>query len=76
MVVFFLGCMLAFDPELLGPKLVNGGVPMLGLAVVARLILGAWIGHDLRKEFAAPAPPDEGASAGRRGGTEDHPSAP
>jgi hypothetical protein len=59
MVVFFLCCMLVFDPELLGPKLANGGVPMLGLAVVAGLILGVWIGHDLRKEFAASAPPDE-----------------
>jgi hypothetical protein len=49
---------------------------MLGLAVVAGLILGAWIGHDLRKEFAAPAPSDEDASPGQRGGHADHPSSP
>lgn len=58
MVVFFLGCMLAFDPGLLGPKLASGGMPMFGLAVVAGLVLGVWIGHDLRKEFAAAAPQD------------------
>ena len=59
MVVLFLCCMLVFAPEFLGPKLATGGVPMLGLAVVTGLILGAWIGHDIRKEIAALAPPDE-----------------
>jgi hypothetical protein len=53
MVVFFLCCMLVFAPELLGPKLATGGVPMIGLAVVVGLVLGAWVGHDLRKEIAA-----------------------
>jgi hypothetical protein len=51
MVVFFLSCMLLFDPALLGPKLSSGGVPMLGLAVVLGLFGGAWIGRDVRKEF-------------------------
>jgi hypothetical protein len=58
MVVFFLGCMLVFDPDLLGPKFASGGVPMFGLAVVAGLVLGVWIGHDPRKELAASAPRD------------------
>jgi hypothetical protein len=56
MLVFFLCCMLVFDPELLGAKFRNGGVPMFGLAVVVGLIGGAWIGHDLRKEIAAEDP--------------------
>jgi hypothetical protein len=55
MVVFFLGCMLVFEPEMLGPRFASGGLPMFGLAVVAGLILGVWIGHDLRKEIAGSA---------------------
>lgn len=59
MVVFFLGCMVVFDPEMLGPRFATGGIPMFGLAVVAGLILGAWIGHDLRKEIAAGGAEDD-----------------
>lgn len=52
MVVFFLACMLLSEPELLQEKLWYGGLPMLGLAVVLGLVGGAWIGRDLRKQWA------------------------
>ncbi len=52
MLVFFVSCMLLFAPEMLGAKFSSGGAPMLGLAVVVGLIGGAWIGRDLRKEWA------------------------
>jgi hypothetical protein len=58
MVAFFLGCMLVFDPDMFGPKFASGGVPMLALAMVVGPLLGVWIGRDLRKEFATPAPRD------------------
>ena len=48
MVVFFLACMIAFAPDLLGPKFRNGGLPMLGLAVVLGAICGPWFGRDCR----------------------------
>jgi hypothetical protein len=73
MVVFFLGCMLVFAPEMFGPRFASGGVPMLGLAVVAGLILGVWIGRDLRREFAASAPQDGSSD---RPGPDDRPRAP
>ncbi len=49
MVVFFLACMVAFAPDLLGPKFRNGGLPMLGLAVVLGAICGPWFARDLRR---------------------------
>jgi hypothetical protein len=52
MVCFFVSCMLLFEPEMLGAKFSSGGAPMLGLAVVIGLIGGAWVGRDLRKEWA------------------------
>ena len=55
MVVFFLSCMLLFEPELLGAKFFVGGLPMLGLAVPLGFIGGAWTGRDIRKK-ASPAP--------------------
>jgi hypothetical protein len=55
MVAFFVSCMLLFEPEMLGAKFWNGGAPMLGLAVGIGLIGGAWIGRDLRKEWAKQA---------------------
>ena len=48
-LVFFLACMIAFAPDLLGPKFGSGGVPMLGLAVVVGAICGPWFARDLRK---------------------------
>ncbi len=65
MVVFFLGCALVFAPEILGPKFVSGGIPMFGIAVAAGLVLGPWIGRDLRKEMAGSAP-SQGASQRNR----------
>jgi len=55
MVAFFISCMLLFEPELLGAKFQNGGLPMLGMAVVLGLIGGAWTGRDLRTEASPPA---------------------
>ena len=52
MLVFFVACILLFDPGSLGPKWSSGGLPMLGLGAVVGLIGGAWVGHDLRKEQA------------------------
>jgi hypothetical protein len=49
MVVFFLACMIAFEPALLGSKFRVGGLPMLGLAIVVGAICGPWFGRDLRK---------------------------
>jgi hypothetical protein len=51
MLVFFTACMFLFDPELLGPKLASGGLPMLAFGAVLGLISGAWFGRDLRKEW-------------------------
>jgi hypothetical protein len=51
MVVFFVSCMLLFDPAMLGASFLSGGAPMLGLAVVIGLIAGPWLGRDLRKEL-------------------------
>jgi hypothetical protein len=53
MIVFFVACMLLFEPAMLGSKFSTGGAPMLGLAVVIGLIGGAWVGRDVRKEVAA-----------------------
>ncbi len=52
MLVFVTACMLALDPESLGPKFLYGGLPMLGLGAIAGLVGGAWVGHDVRKEWA------------------------
>lgn len=57
LVVFFLACMLAFSPEMLGEKFLSGGLWMLGLAVVAGAIGGAWTGRDVRKQLAVRRPP-------------------
>jgi hypothetical protein len=65
MVVFFLGCALAFAPEILGPRFVSGGIPMFGIAVAAGLVLGPWIGRDFRREMAASAPPRQASERGR-----------
>jgi len=48
MVVYFVSCMLWFEPEMLGSKFVQGGLPMLGLAVPFGLFLGWYIGRDFR----------------------------
>ena len=55
MVVFFVACMLLFEPAMLGAGFWSGGAPMLGMAVVGGLIGGAWIGRDLRKDSPPPA---------------------
>ncbi|HEX4612737.1 MAG TPA: hypothetical protein VH092_31370 [Urbifossiella sp.] len=52
MVVFFISCMLVFEPGLLREKFATGGAPMLGLAAVAGPFAGVWIGRDLRKDSA------------------------
>lgn len=71
MVVFFISCMLVFEPEMLGAKFQNGGLPMLGGAVVVGLIGGAWVGRDLRKDAA---PSDEQYRAPRkRRASDDNP---
>ncbi|MFI5460005.1 MAG: hypothetical protein ACHRXM_31685 [Isosphaerales bacterium] len=54
MVVFFVSCMLLFEPAMLGAKFSSGGAPMLGLAVILGLIGGAWIGRDVRREISPP----------------------
>lgn len=50
MVVFFISCAVVFEPSWLGDKFSTGGAPMFGFAAVLGLILGPWIGRDLRKE--------------------------
>lgn len=61
MVVFFLGCALAFTPQMLGPRFIDsGGIGLFGLAIVAGLYLGISVGRDLRREIAASASPEEG----------------
>jgi hypothetical protein len=68
MLVFFTACMLVFDPELLGRKWWSGGLPMLGLGAVLGLAGGAWIGRDLRGEWAArKGPPPDGPAGGPDG---------
>jgi hypothetical protein len=51
MVVFFISCMLLFDPELLTENL-SGGLLMLAFGAVLGLVGGAWIGRDVRKQWA------------------------
>ena len=51
MLLFFLSCMLLFDPAMLGEKFLDGGAFMLGFAFVIGLIAGPWIAHDVRKEI-------------------------
>jgi hypothetical protein len=46
MVAFFVCCMLLFAPELLGAKLHDGGLLMLGIATLIGAIGGVWFGHD------------------------------
>ena len=49
MIVFFLACMLVFEPALLGSKFRVGGMPMLLLAILVGAISGPWFARDLRK---------------------------
>ena len=50
MIVFFVCCMLVFDrPMLLGKA--PGREPMLLLGSVVGLVLGVWVGSDLRREL-------------------------
>jgi hypothetical protein len=49
MVVFFTACMIVFDPDLLGPKFREGGVPMFVLAMITGAICGPWFARDFRK---------------------------
>ena len=49
MIVFFLACMLAFEPALLGSRFRVGGLPMLVVAIVVGAICGPWFAGDLRK---------------------------
>jgi hypothetical protein len=49
MIVFFLACMLVFEPDLLGTKFRAGGLPMLVVAIVIGAICGPWFARDLRK---------------------------
>ena len=53
-IAFFTCCMLLFAPELLGAKLHDGGLPMLGVAALAGVIAGIWFGHDLDDETSTP----------------------
>ncbi len=71
MVVFFVCCMLLFEPDLLGAKFSSGGAPMLGLAMVLGLICGPWFGRDLRKEFATSESQTDPPA--QESGTEDEP---
>jgi hypothetical protein len=48
-LVFFTACMRVFDPELLGPKLRAGGLPMLGMGAALGLLGGFLTGRDLRR---------------------------
>jgi len=50
MLAFFVCCMLLFAPELLGPKLRDGGFAMLGMASLLGAIGGVWFGHDIDDE--------------------------
>jgi hypothetical protein len=54
MVAFFICCMFLFAPELLGAKLHDGGLLMLGIAALAGVIGGIWFGHDLDDEPSSP----------------------
>jgi len=51
MLLFFVSCMLLFDPAMLVEKFRSGGLFMLGFAFVIGLIAGPWIAHDVRKEI-------------------------
>lgn len=51
--VFFVSCMLLFDPALLGSKFRQGGLPMLGFAVPLGLFGGWYIGRDFRPRRTA-----------------------
>jgi len=56
MHVFFLTCMFLFAPAMLrGETPGRGGMLLLG--TVVGLILGAWIGHDLRSFVRGTSPP-------------------
>jgi hypothetical protein len=71
MVVFFLCCMLLFEPELLGSKFYVGGLPMLALAVVLGPMAGVWTGRDIRKEWSTPTGRDRPSP--KQQGSEDNP---
>jgi ADP-ribose pyrophosphatase len=66
MLVFFIACMLVFDPQMLRARFSSSGAPMLGFAAVLGLLGGAWIGRDLRRTalqrkftMKTPGPKDE-----------------
>lgn len=75
LVVFFVACMAVFDLDLLLTKFVYGGLPMLGLAVVIGTVAGAWIGRDVRKQFAAGQPPPPNLNRFVQAQQEDYPVA-
>lgn len=58
MVLFFLMCMIAFDPSLITPD-PSRGLPMFGLAVVVGTFLGVSVGKDIRKYIAEMTKSDE-----------------
>ncbi len=53
MEAFFVSCMLLFQPEMLGSKFENNGLPMLGFAVPLGLFAGWLIGRDFRPQLTA-----------------------
>jgi len=59
MNVFFLSCMLIFDRAMLQGN-APGREAMLVLGSVAGLVLGGWIGRDLRRESASEHGPGKG----------------
>jgi hypothetical protein len=71
MVVFFISCMLLFDPELLTEKL-SGGLLMLGFGAVLGLFAGAWIGHDVRKQWAEEISKREDRGRDSEGSNQSH----
>lgn len=50
MLAFFTCCILLFAPELFGPKWLDGGLPMLGVAMLFGAVGGIWFGHDIDDE--------------------------
>jgi len=54
MLAFFVCCMVLFAPELLGSKLHDGGLAMLGMAVLIGAVAGIWFGHDLDEDASPP----------------------
>jgi hypothetical protein len=48
MVIYFLACMLLFEPAMLGSKFSSAGLPMFVLAALFGLVVGGTIGFALR----------------------------